>query len=55
MLFVFAVSRIEKQSCEEAFKQSADDIKCCIYVTFYPYQGVRQSWLWDVGAFDQYN
>ena len=26
-----------------------------IYVAFYPYQSVNQSWLWDVGAFDQNN
>ena len=26
--FVLAISRIEKQSREQVFKQSADDIKC---------------------------
>ena len=35
--FVVAGSRKEKQPRKQVFIQSADDIKCWIYVTFYPY------------------
>ena len=53
--FVLAVSRIEKKSREQAFKQSADDINVGIYVTFYPYRGVHWSCLWDGSTFHQHN
>ena len=56
MLFVLAVSRIEKQSREQAFTNNQLMILSVgIYVNFYLYQSVHQSWLWDDGAFDQHN
>ena len=43
--FVLAVSRKEKQSCEQASNSELMAISVGIYVNFYPYQSVYQSWL----------
>ena len=53
--FVIAVSRIEKQSREQAFNNQLTTLYVGIYLTFYPYQSVYQSWLWMVAVFDEHN
>ena len=53
--FVIAVSRIEKQSREQAFNNQLTILYVGIYLTFYPYQSVYQSWLWMVAVFDEHN